>query len=198
LAHPFEVCKAAYVADATFPKELQKGYTSYLDALRRIPMEEGPTYLTRGILNTWLRNSLQTMFFFYWFDFFKDTFWPLQIAGGYSNEQIKGPALVAAATIACAVSYPLGVMSKFYAEFTPLKKDGSHPFQWIYRVAMIDLWYQHNLTALFPGFSRHYYWRTMPWMVASGWIADDLGLFSKWKNSYLDVSGNNSMEDMYH
>jgi solute carrier family 25 (mitochondrial oxoglutarate transporter), member 11 len=29
----------AYYADKTFPKELQKGYKSYLDAFKRIPFE---------------------------------------------------------------------------------------------------------------------------------------------------------------
>ena len=38
---PFEIARMAYYGDKTFPKELQRGYTSYFNALRRIPFEEG-------------------------------------------------------------------------------------------------------------------------------------------------------------
>lgn len=38
---PFEVARMAYYADKTFPKELQRGYKSYFNALFRIPFEEG-------------------------------------------------------------------------------------------------------------------------------------------------------------
>lgn len=197
LAHPFEVVKAAYTADATFPKELQKGYKSYFDALRRIPQEEGLTYLTRGIINTWMRNSLQTAFFFYIFDFMKDFLHPIQIAGQWTYEQIKIPSLFIGASAACVVSYPFGVLSKFMCEMQPVDKNGGHAYRHNYRVAMRELWFQHDFGALFPGFSRTYYWRTMSWMMVSGWIADDLGIFSKWKNSWLDYFGNNTMEDMF-
>ena len=121
-------------------------------------------YLTKGMVNTWTRNSLQTMFFFYFFDFLKDFFTPIQIAGNWTYEQIKVPALFVAASSACLVSYPFGVLSKYMCEIHPLDKNGAHPYRNNYRVAMRELWYQHNFTALFPGFSKQYYWRTMSWM----------------------------------
>ena len=42
-ASPFgvaiEMAQRAYYADKTFPDKLRKGYNSYFDALRRIPVE---------------------------------------------------------------------------------------------------------------------------------------------------------------
>jgi solute carrier family 25 oxoglutarate transporter 11 len=45
---PFETARRAYFADRTWPKELRRGYTSPLNALARIPFEEGPAYLFKG------------------------------------------------------------------------------------------------------------------------------------------------------
>lgn len=50
---PFENAKRAYYADRTWPKELRRGYTSPLNALIRIPFEEGPAYLFKGGFPIW-------------------------------------------------------------------------------------------------------------------------------------------------
>ena len=69
---PFELARLAFYADKTFPKELQRGYTSYFNALWRIPFEEGPYYLMRNSFPIYFRNFLQTFTLFYTFDFIKD------------------------------------------------------------------------------------------------------------------------------
>ena len=55
---PFELARLAFYADKTFPKELQRGYTSYFNALLRIPFEEGPYYLMRNSFPIYFRNFL--------------------------------------------------------------------------------------------------------------------------------------------
>jgi solute carrier family 25 oxoglutarate transporter 11 len=45
---PLEIARMTYYADKTFPKELQRGYTSYFNALFRIPFEEGPYWLFKN------------------------------------------------------------------------------------------------------------------------------------------------------
>jgi solute carrier family 25 oxoglutarate transporter 11 len=35
----YDMTDRAFKADKSFPKELQKGYTSFFDTLRRIPLE---------------------------------------------------------------------------------------------------------------------------------------------------------------
>lgn len=66
---PFEVSRAAYYADRTYPKELQKGYTSILNTLRRIPQEEGIFYLFKGSLPIMLKNYFSFSFLVYLYDF---------------------------------------------------------------------------------------------------------------------------------
>ena len=50
-AVPFEMASRAYYADKTWPVELRRNYRSPLNALIRIPFEEGPTHLFRGGLS---------------------------------------------------------------------------------------------------------------------------------------------------
>ena len=57
LSVPFEIAKMAYYGDKTFPKELQKGYKSYFNALIRIPFEEGCIYKISTInSNNYIKN----------------------------------------------------------------------------------------------------------------------------------------------
>lgn len=69
---PFEVARMAYYADKTFPKELRKNYTSYFNALRRIPFEEGPYYFYKNSFPFLMRNAVQTLTLFYTYEFCKD------------------------------------------------------------------------------------------------------------------------------
>lgn len=55
---PFELARMAYYADKTYPKELQRGYSSYFNALRRIPFEEGPYFLFKNSAPIYIRNFL--------------------------------------------------------------------------------------------------------------------------------------------
>lgn len=77
-AVPFEMANRAYYADKTWPLEYRRNYKSPLNALIRIPFEEGPSYLFKGTLPivyrdliffsylfsiyAWLKNKL----FFFW------------------------------------------------------------------------------------------------------------------------------------
>jgi solute carrier family 25 oxoglutarate transporter 11 len=62
----------AFYADKTFPKELQRGYTSYFNALRRIPFEEGTYYLFKNTFPFIARNFFQTLTMLFAYDYLKD------------------------------------------------------------------------------------------------------------------------------
>jgi solute carrier family 25 oxoglutarate transporter 11 len=62
----------AYHADRTFPRDLQKGYTSYFNAFRRIPFEEGPYYLFRNTLPLYIKHTLLPFTSFYSYDWLVD------------------------------------------------------------------------------------------------------------------------------
>jgi len=53
---PFEMARLTYYADKTYPKELQRGYSSYFNALHRIPFEEGPYWLFKNTLPIFMKN----------------------------------------------------------------------------------------------------------------------------------------------
>ena len=48
LTVPFDNASRAYYADKTWPLEFRRNYRSPIQALLRIPFEEGPTYLLKG------------------------------------------------------------------------------------------------------------------------------------------------------
>jgi len=66
---PFEVARKAYFADQTWPAELRKGYRSPLHALCTIPFTEGPLYLFKGGIPTYLGGGFfagWTFFMYTW------------------------------------------------------------------------------------------------------------------------------------
>ena len=50
---PFDNARRAYYADRTWPVELRRGYSSPLNALLRIPFEEGPLFLFKNGFPLW-------------------------------------------------------------------------------------------------------------------------------------------------
>lgn len=78
LSVPFEIAKACYYGDKTYPKHLQKGYTSPFNALIRIPREEGPWYLWKGAFPIIARNYMSFSFLAYLYDFLIDKFDPVR------------------------------------------------------------------------------------------------------------------------
>lgn len=67
-----EMVSRAYYSDKTFPKELQKGYKSFLDAFKRIPFEEGPYYLFKNTFPLYWKHILGPFTAFFIYDFMID------------------------------------------------------------------------------------------------------------------------------
>jgi hypothetical protein len=76
LSSPFSVAldmaSRAYYADKTFPKELQKGYKSFLDCFKRIPFEEGPYYLFKNTFPLYVKHIIGPFTAFYTYDWVID------------------------------------------------------------------------------------------------------------------------------
>ena len=106
---PFEMALKAYYADKTFPKELRRNYSSYMNALRRIPFEEGPYYLFKNTFPIYFRNFIQTLTLFYSFDFLKDKVsWAWRV-GDMSYVPCRFVIAGFSAYLACVFSYPWAV-----------------------------------------------------------------------------------------
>jgi len=194
---PFEYARAAYYADKTFPAELQKGYKSYFNALRRIPFEEGPYYLFKNCFPFMLRNFFQTYSAFFAFDWLKDKF------GGSTTRISQFPWALSKAMI-CSVavyfsvvfSYPWAVTVKEMVDMWP-KENGVCRFDGSYRKAAVWLWYHEYGSNLFPGMFHNYFWKTGPLMFLTLWWADNFGMFTYWNHDFLWGAGTNSWEDSF-
>lgn len=72
LAVAVDMASRAYYSDKTFPKELQKGYKSFLDAFKRIPFEEGPYYLFKRTFPLFIKHSVGPFTAFFCYDWVID------------------------------------------------------------------------------------------------------------------------------
>jgi hypothetical protein len=195
---PFEMAKLAYYADKTFPEDLRKGYKSYLNALRRIPFEEGPYYLFKNSFPFMARNFFQTGTLFYTYDFLKDKLGTVtNTASDYPYSLTKAIVAGFATYLACVFSYPWAVTIREMVDLWPKEKGGHCTFNNNYRQAAVWLWYHDFGSNYFPGFFHNYFWRQAPMLFTSLWVADNLGMFTYWKVDPYSGAGNNTWEDTF-
>lgn len=195
---PFEMAKLAYYADKTFPEELQRGYKSYFNALRRIPFEEGPYYLFKNCFPFLMRNFFQTLTLFYTYDYLKDKFGTVTFrSGDWPYWLTHGMISFISIYFACVFSYPWAVTIREMVDFWPKEKGGVCTFDNNYRKAAIWLWYHDFGSNYFPGFFSNYVWRQAPWMAASLYMADKMGMFTYWSHDPYAGAGNNTWEDVF-
>jgi solute carrier family 25 oxoglutarate transporter 11 len=195
---PFDIARMAYYADRTFPQELQKGYTSYLNALRRIPFEEGPYFLFKNCFPLLMRNFFQTATMMYSYDWLKDKFGTVTFRmSDFPYALTKSIIAFVSVYFACVFSYPFAVTIKEMVDLWPKEKGGVCTFQGNYRKAAVWLWYHDFGSNYFPGFMNNYFWRQAPWMFTSLWIADKLGMFTYWSHDPYAGIGNNTWEDVF-
>lgn len=183
-----------YYADKTFPAELQRGYTSYFNALRRIPFEEGPYYLFKNTSSLFVRNFLQTFTIFFTFDFVKDKASWIWKLGECPYLPCKITIAAFSAYLGCLFTFPFAVISKEMIEYWP-KENGVCSWQGNYRKAMVWLWYTENVSTMYHGFFRNYFFYQFPWMFITLMMADSFGIFSYWQVDMYSGAGNNSSED---
>jgi len=195
LSVPFETARAAYYADRTYPKELQKGYTSIANALYRIPKEEGPHYLFKAAVPICARNYVAFSFLMYLFDFAYDKVRVFE--EGMDSPRFLGKFAAAsfATGWACFASMPWDVTVRRLVEFTP-QIDGKNAFDGNYRKALSYLWYYKQMGQYFVGFNA-YFWKNAPGMFMTLWLADNLGLFTWYRHNYMNRQGSNTTETNY-
>jgi hypothetical protein len=107
LTVPFDNANRAYYADKTWPVELRRNYTSPLQALVRIPFEEGVSYLFKGGF------PIATSQFMFWscflgnYNFLKNKLFHLWIYNDFSYEWVKFCIMSLAYGFSVLLSYPL-------------------------------------------------------------------------------------------
>lgn len=192
---PFEYAKIAYYADKTFPEELQKGYKSYFNALRRIPFEEGPYYLFKGSAPFIVRNFFQTLTLFYSYDYIKDKLMPFARENRTPYVVCKTVAATLATLTTCAASSPLYLISRYITELYP-SSNGKHLFDHNYRKALVSVWFGEFRSTFFNGFAKYSLYNA-PWMISTLMLCDSLGIFTYWYTDMTTGAFTNTIEDSY-
>lgn len=199
LGVPFEMARMAFYADKTFPKELQRGYTSYFNALRRIPFEEGGYYLFKNTFPFIARNFFQTLTMFFSYDFLKDKLGGVtyRLTNNWPVDLTKFMAISLTTYLSCVFSFFWGNTIREAVDFWPKEKGGKCTFQGNYRKAATWLWYHDYSSNYFPGFMNNYFWRQAPWMFLTLWTADTFGIFNYWRMDPYSGAGSNTWEDVF-
>ena len=80
-------------------------------------------------------------------------------------------------------------------EFQP-KINGKSVYGENYRQALAEVWFWKQKGNYFSGFSS-FYLKHAPAMGLSIYLAENLGLFSRWKHSSMLMAGNNDTDNNY-
>lgn len=186
----------AYNADKTFPKELQKGYTSYFNTLRRIPFEEGPYYLFKNSFPLYAKHILGPFTAFFSYDWLIDKMSVMWRTTDNPILPIKMFCAGFASYLGAVFAYPFAVATKDMVDMWP-KKDGIDPFKGNYRAAATWLWYGPSWNIGFVGLFKRYFWNVFPLYFSSILLADQFGMFSYWRIDILSGASDNTAEDSY-
>jgi len=145
----------AYYGDKSFPKDLQRGYKSYFNALWRIPFEEGPYYLFKNSFPLYARNFLQTLTLLFTFDFLKDKTSFIWRVGEVPYFPCKVAIAGISTYLALIFSYPMYVTREM-VDFWPKNKDLPDIWKGNYRKAAAWMWCSDYYNNLYPGMLKNY------------------------------------------
>lgn len=185
----------AYKADGTFPAELRKGYTSYFNALRRIPFEEGPYYLFRNTFPLYAKHIFAPFTAFYSYDWLVDKLSVIWRTSNTPAMPVKVFCAGLASYLGAAFSHPFVCTVKDMVDLWP--KKGLDLWKGNYRKAMVTLWYGPTMNIGFAGLFKRYFWHIFPLYFTSILLADQMGMFSYWRVDIMAGPGDNTAEDSY-
>lgn len=192
---PFQVAKKAFLADQKYPEHLQRKYTSSLNALLRLPFEEGPAFLFKNSLPTMAGAFFESVFLLYFTDFFFDWSRYLHMENDVPFTPLKALSISAGIFLAGVTSYPLSQTARNIIELYP-KQHGGEKYFYHYRKAFLNTISATYHSGNYHGLSR-YYWVKGPRFFVTLWIAEWLGLFRSWKTNYLVFPGINVFSDIH-
>ena len=132
---PLEAARKAYYADLTWPAELRKGFRSPLHALAKIPFTEGPLFLFKGGLLTYVGNIQLTAFTFLFYSWLKNKAFFIWIYNDVPYNWIKFWILNLSFAVGSFFGYPLYFMKEM-VEVWPKERGGHDTFKGSYYNAL--------------------------------------------------------------
>jgi solute carrier family 25 oxoglutarate transporter 11 len=181
---PFETARRAYYADKTWPLELRRNYKSPLQALVRIPFEEGPGYLFRGGFPIAASQFLFWTTFCTIYTFHKDKYFYLWQYQDFSYDWCKFLNMSVSFGIASLIAYPAYYVREM-VDLWPKERGGHCTFDNSYRKAF--KWQIENMDMLYYNFLPGYWtWvkRYGALYLGSLWLADNLGMLSNCNEAF--------------
>lgn len=182
---PFDIARKAYFADQSWPAELRKGYRSPLHALAKIPFTEGPLYLWKGGLPTYLGNAQFTGSVFWAYTWLKNKAFFLWVYNDINYSWVKFNILNFSMACGAFFGYPFYYMQEMM-EIWPKERGGKCTFNGSYLNAL--KWYR-SFHDIYQVNMMEFYWN---WFRRRGvifylamWEADNMGLFT---NNLSDVN----------
>jgi len=181
---PVETAKRAYYADKTWPLEYRRNYKSPLNALIRIPFEEGPSYLLKGGLPIVIRDGIFFSFFFSIYAWLKNKLFFLWVYNDFSYEWIKLLMMTFSWGMGCLASYP-AYFAREMVDLWPKERGGHCTWNNSYYNAI--MWAYHNqdlfFTNYFAGYTNYMVKKGIPVFIAV-WMADNIGMFTNVSDSH--------------
>lgn len=184
---PFENARRAYYADKAWPAELRRGYTSPINALLRIPFEEGVGYLFKGGFPIWTSALVFWTTYCTIYSFCKNKFFFLWVYQDFGYNFIKSGMMGISFGIAAFLAYPF-YFTRTMVDLWPKVRGGHCTRNNSYR--QCAKWMIENMDQLYYNFTAG----ISQWMRRYGisyfialWVADNLGMFSNVSEPYGSI-----------
>ncbi len=155
-----DMATRAYYADKTFPRELQKGYKSFLDCFKRIPFEEGPYYLFKNSFPLFVKHSFGPFTAFFCYDWLIDKASVLWRATTFPVLPLSLLCAAFGTYMGAVFTYPFAQAVREMVDIWP--KKGGDAFGGNYRKASIYMWFHQTLLSYYPGMFKNYFWHIAP------------------------------------
>jgi len=156
---PFENARRAYYADRSWPIELRRGYSSPLNALLRIPFEEGPYYLFKGGYPLAISAFIFWTSYFTFYSWAKNKFFFLWLYQDFNYDYIKFGMSSISFFAASLMSYP-SYYIRTMVDIWPKERGGHCTWKNNYKeclkwmVENVDILYYNYLPGYWTWFRR--------------------------------------------
>lgn len=189
---PFEIAQKAFQADLKYPPELRKNYRSSVNALLRLPFEEGPAFLFKNSIPTMAGTFVESLVLFFATDYFFDWSRFAHFESGIPFAPMKAASISMAVLLSALASYPFKVTARNVIEFFPGVGE-KYSFQ--YRKGLLDVIVSARYSMNYHGLAR-YLWTRGPRLFVLLWVAEWLGMFRSWRTSFLSFPGMNISKEL--
>lgn len=192
---PFEIANKAYWADLKYPVELRRNYKSPLNALWRLPVEEGFSFLFKNSLPTMAGAFVESLSLFFITDYLLDWSRFFHFENDMAYAPLKAASISIAILLSGLASFPFKYTARRIIELYPSEM-GGQKYNYQYRKGLLNAMTTDHYSGNYHGFAR-YLWIKGPRYFIMLWVAEWLGLFRSWRTSFFSFPGINVFGEIH-